>query len=72
MVVSELYRREQSVSDFPVAHACLERAIRDDPFYSQAYSTLSLLHSEEYRIAFGTDRAARTCAWRRSTWRRRR
>ena len=59
VVVSELYQREQSVSDFPVAHACLERAIRDDPFYSQAYSTLSLLHSEEYRIAFGTDRAAK-------------
>ena len=59
VVVSELYQREQSVGDFPVAHACLERAIRDDPFYSQAYSTLSLLHSEEYRIAFGTDRAAK-------------
>lgn len=59
VVVSELYQREQSVGDFPVAYACLERAIRDDPFYSQAYSTLSLLHSEEYRIAFGTDRAAK-------------
>ena len=56
VVVTELYRREQSVGDFPIAHACLARAMRDDPFYSQAYSTLSLLYSDEYRIAFGTDR----------------
>ncbi|HKP22794.1 MAG TPA: hypothetical protein VJV39_02940, partial [Dongiaceae bacterium] len=60
VVVSELYRREESVGDFPVAHACLERAIRDDAFYSYAYSALSLLYSDEYRIAFGTDRGDRT------------
>ena len=57
VVVSQLYRREESVGDFPAAHACLERAIRDDPFYSQAYSALSLLHSDEYRLAFGKDRS---------------
>jgi TolB-like protein len=59
VVVTELYRREQSDSDFPAAHACLERAIRDDPFYSQAYAALSLLYSDEYRLAFGTDRSDR-------------
>ena len=57
VVVSELYRREESVGDFPRAHACLERAIRDDPFYSHAFSALSLLYSDEHRIAFGTDRS---------------
>ena len=57
VVVTELYRREEMVGDFPVAHACLARAMRDDPFYSQAYSMRSLLYSDEYRIAFGTDRA---------------
>jgi adenylate cyclase len=31
--------------------------MRDDPFYSHAYSTLSLLYSDAYRIAFGRDRA---------------
>ena len=60
VVVTELYRREQSAGDFPAAHACLERAIRDDPFYSQAYAALSLLYSDEYRLAFGTDRSDRT------------
>ena len=59
VVVTELYRREETVGDFPIAHACLERAMRDDPFYSQAYSMRSLLYSDEYRIAFGTDRARR-------------
>ena len=59
VVVTELYRREQSAGDFPAAHACLERAIRDDPFYSQAYAALSLLYSDEYRLAFGTDRSDR-------------
>ena len=57
VVVTELYRREETVGDFPIAHACLARAMRDDPFYSQAYSMRSLLYSDEYRIAFGTDRA---------------
>ena len=57
VVVSELYRREESVGDFPAAEACLTRAIRDDPFYSKAYSALSLLHSDTWRIAFGADRA---------------
>jgi TolB-like protein len=57
VVVSELYRRAESVGDFPAAEACLARAIRDDPFYSKAYSALSLLHSDAWRIAFGTDRA---------------
>jgi adenylate cyclase len=57
VVVTELYRREESTDDFPAAHACLERAIRDDPFYSKAYSALSLLHSDEHRLAFGTDRS---------------
>ena len=33
--------------------------MREDPFYSQAYSMRSLLYSDEYRIAFGTDRARR-------------
>jgi len=60
VVVTELYRREQSAGDFPAAHACLERAIRDDPFYSQAYAALSLLYSDEYRLAFGTDRSDRS------------
>jgi TolB-like protein len=56
VVVTELYRREESVGNFPAAEACLARAIRDDPFYSKAYSALSLLRSDAYRIAFGTDR----------------
>ena len=57
VVVTELYRREEALGGFPIAHACLARAMRDDPFYSQAYSMRSLLYSDEYRIAFGTDRA---------------
>jgi adenylate cyclase len=56
VVASQLYRREESVGKFPAAQACLERAIRDDPFYSQAYSALSLLYSDEYRIDFGASR----------------
>ena len=66
VVVTELYRREQSVGDFPIAHACLARAMRDDPFYSQAYSTLSLLYSDEYRIAFsllGESEVAHGVVW---------
>jgi TolB-like protein len=56
VMVTELYRREESIGDFPTAHACLARAMRDDPFYSHAYAALSLLYSDEYRIAFGRDR----------------
>ena len=55
VLAADLYRREDALSKFPEARACLERTIAAEPYYSEAYATLSLLYSDGYRIALGKE-----------------
>jgi TolB-like protein/Tfp pilus assembly protein PilF len=52
VLLFKLYWRSQNPQLFQQSHECLERVIVEDPNYSEAYASLSLVYSDSYRHGF--------------------